>query len=366
MRLVRRVALLVVGLSLLALCGVLRGARREPSNAYWVVYTDILGRQEAIYRVWPDGSRQQRLTDSDSANEYPLWSPDGKWLAFVSNRSGQWKLYRMSGGGDHLREVAALAWTAGDTYQWSPDSRWLVVLLSPGSFRLYDAAAGGSRSTAAINEAQPPLWTPDGQWVVFTSLAENQEGIQRMHPDGSRRQRLTQNVDVVRAISPDGQWILFHSPEGPTVQIHRMRLDGSDRQALSTPPGSSRNLVVSPDGQWIAFESDRSGSSEIYRMRLDGGELLQLTHAGSAANGPSWSADGEWIAYVSDRDGAVRPYRIRPDGADEQRLDELPRYFRPPTWSPVIDLAWSPGRLLMVGGVVLALAAIGFGRRRPA
>ena len=182
-----------------------------------------------------DGSNPRRLTN-DSANDVaPVWSPDGRRIAFMSSRDGNWEIYSMGSDGSNPRRLTSNSATDGI-----------------------------------------PSWSPDSRQIAFESSRDGNFEVYAMGSDGNNPRRLTNNsaVDGFPVWSPDGRHIAFHSSRDDNFEIYVMGSDGSDLSRLTNDPGNDYAPVWSPDGRNITFESSRDGNLEIYSMelrRVDGG-----------------------------------------------------------------------------------------------
>jgi Tol biopolymer transport system component len=97
-----------------------------------------------------------------------------------------------------------------------------------------------------------------------------------MNADGAGAYNLTQaRRTSASAWSPDGQWIAFTSNRDGNQEIYLQRADGSELRNLTQTPANDAQPAWL--GDWMVFVSDRDGNQEIYRMRLDGSELANLT-----------------------------------------------------------------------------------------
>lgn len=98
----------------------------------------------------------------------PTWSPDGKEIAFASDRDGHYGVYVMRADGTHSRRI--IVSKAGDASpSWSPDGR--LIVFSRGVDGLYVMGADGRRvrrlTHAQFTKDRDPAWSPDGERIVF-------------------------------------------------------------------------------------------------------------------------------------------------------------------------------------------------------
>lgn len=205
---------------------------------------------------------------------------------------------------------------------------WLVAaLLVCSSFVEFERVA------AEVQGKQTPHYT-----IAFASLAPWDLDVFIANADGSDPKPLASHpdLDYNAAFSPDGQWIVFTSHRHGNADLYRVRLDGSDLQRLTDHPAFDDAATFSPDGKQIAFVSSRSGQADIWVMDLESRKTWNVTNSPGGDFRPAWSPDGEWIAFSSDRGSWDESdiYVIRPDGTDLHRLTDTPGWNGSPTWSP--------------------------------
>ncbi len=236
------------------------------------------------------------LTRGNSADRQPVVSPDGRWIVFSSNRSGNLDLWAVSRASGEVR-------------------------------RLTDDAAQDS----------DPGFTPDGR-LLWTSNRGGRFEVWTAEADGSGPRQLTNDgVDAENPVAtPDGRHVLYWSGNPRTHGIVKMRRDGSGAALLV--PGNLTLPEVSPDGRHVAFVSDGGGSLTALRVaRVEDGALLPFEVAfprwsprTTIDQGRSrWLPDGRGLVYVNrEGDGRYAVYRqavradMRPQGAP-QRLTAL-------------------------------------------
>jgi eukaryotic-like serine/threonine-protein kinase len=181
--------------------------------------------------------------------------------------------------------------------------------------------------------------TLDGRIVYVDSSAEGND-IWIMNGDGSEKKQLThdQFLKFSARVSPDGRYIVFSSIRSGSPNIWRIYIDGSNLKQITEGGGIDDAPTFSPDGKWIVFESLRSGSYTLWKVAIDGGQPVQLTS--KPAKSPAVSPDGKLIACVllDEVSGSGTALGLLPfDGGEFVKTLDLPQsaIFR-------AGLAWTP------------------------
>jgi Tol biopolymer transport system component len=263
---------------------------------------------DEIWVMNADGSGQTPITNSPSnvVNRGPSWSPDGKQIAFFSDRdnpTGDRELWIMNADGSSPRQI-----TFNDvddfSVDWAPSGMQLVFdgpdPAGVDNIQLINADGTGlTPLTHYTTEpgAYGPHFSPDGQWIVFTNdgSSDTTDPLALIRPDGS----LLHNINNVDSFSPDfigdGSRILFETEDDGDEDIYTMKPDGTElKNITNTPsiPGSTddeRSPSPSRDGlNRIAFSSFRGGDQELYVMNGDGTGQTQLTNTAGTNRGPDW------------------------------------------------------------------------------
>jgi len=243
----------------------------------WIAYTvsaiDSIKdrRASAIWMISMDGSQDLRITSSPEGESRPRWSPDGKYLSFLSSRQTS-------------------AMDLGDRL---PVNRPKV---EGSQVWLMDRRGGeGQRLTAIKGGVNDYAWSPDGQKLLLTLTDQEPEDsskVKTTKPYVIDRYQYKQDVEGYRYKKLYTHLYLFN--------INTKKLD-----TLTKGPYDDEGAVWSPDGSAIAFVSnrtedpDKNENTDIYTIAAQAGSTpRQMTTWKGADNSPRWSPDGQYIAYT--------------------------------------------------------------------
>ena len=314
---------------------------REPQispDGAWVAYTvstpDTAEDQNksAVWMASWDGSRNVRLTTSKQGENTPRWSPDGRWLAFLSSREDEhtqiWLLDRLGGEG---RKATTLPGDVDD-YVWAPDGKRIALVVADADTtkpktpppividrfqfkqdeegylgkqrrHLYGLDVESGKTTMLTSgdyDEVLPAWSPDGKSLAFVS---------KRRPDFDR----------------DNNWDLYvidAAPGGGVAPRQLTTFEGPDND-----PDTESRPAWSPDGRSIAYLQGGPLKLIYYAVQklavvpLAGGAPRILT-AGLDRNAtnPVWSGDGSSIYFLLEDDRTVGLARVPAAGGAIERL----------------------------------------------
>jgi eukaryotic-like serine/threonine-protein kinase len=327
-----------------------------------VIYTeenirDPRNRQVAPRRLWVVNIKtlEKRLISTDDVAQ-PQWSPGGYRIAYwASNQSSQRDLWTMSPRGDNavqLTNDAATDWNP----VWSPDGKYLYFVSDrSGGMQLWRVAIdepSGQALSAPELVPTPSAFSQhislsrDGKRLVFVSL-NLKRNLYRIEIDlrhekiigqpEAQTQWSRQGSDL--DLSPDGGRIVYTTMSDAREDLAIFNSDSSgEPQRLTDDEYKDRGGRWSPDGKRIAFYSTRSGNFEIWLINADGTGLRRLTETGNnKAFTPLWSPDGKRLSFTSN-DGEAWILEVDKAWSEQQPLKlnperNPPLQFWPAAWS---------------------------------
>ena len=207
-----------------------------------------------------------RVTNNNASDIQPSFNRGSNCIAFASNRTGSYEIFRVNPNGSALTQLT---------------------------------------KNAADDVA--PVWSPDGTKIAFQSYRDGQSEIYVMNADGTQQIRLTNDAgyDGEPAWSPDGSQIAFTSNRSGGYRIWVMGPSGANPVMLNAQV-NSEHPVWSPDSQQIAFDADgdvgdQNGWQELWVMNADGSNqhwIQQPTNINQDLYASSWSPDGRYVAFT--------------------------------------------------------------------
>ena len=244
----------------------------------------------------------RRIGTVDETSTFPLSSPDGRWLAFQSDRDGDFEIYVSNRSGGQLRQLTVNAvWDR--LAAWSPDGEWIIYSSDrrgDQTFDLYRIRPNGTEEQPIYSDGwrnSHARFSSDGQYIVFTSGPDVRDAstweirIYNLRTGGTKL--LTENDvrDASPTFSPDSQRIIYVTTIGGVRSLASMNLAGENRRILFTGPGSVWSANYSPDGEFIVLTATVNGRDQLFLMDAAGGNLQQITSSGGAY--------ASWIPRIS-------------------------------------------------------------------
>ena len=260
------------------------------------------------------------LSDTERNSHNPSFSPDGKNVVYSlesDDKTGELLILDRETGRAHAIRKTELPVTQP---VWSPDGKRIafvdridgnseVCVIDPDG-------SGFANLTRDPSLDTNPSWSPDGTRLAFVSYRNEPRSSQlyTMNADGSDPRPVTprKGWEGDPEWSPDGGTIVFvcdrdDSP-GNLLDICQISADGSGEKRVLSRRNYDSQPAVSPDGTRIAFVALSDGNAEIYIMNRDGSGLLRLTRDSADDTSPNWSPDGRRLIFTSNRGGTYAIY----------------------------------------------------------
>ena len=323
------------------------GAVQLSPDGKWVAYALSVPDLKAsttnadLWMVATAGGAPVRLTNHPALDDQPRWSPDGRWIAFVSARSGKPQLHRLAVAGGEPEQLTESK-TGVQAFAWSPDGGRIAFVAPrdptpeeeqkqkekddaievdrnfiPARLQVLEVA---TRKVTVLSkgdyQVMGPRWSPDGRQLAFTTVPTPRADDMRFSDirvldvaTGAERTLVAgPGPDANPAWSPDGQWIAYTTNPSKAVAMTQARL-----AVIPAAGGASRTLgadflhepgapAFSPDGQQLYFWAQARTRTELFRVPFAGGVVTKVSDTRGASSrfamgDPSLSADGTAIAF---------------------------------------------------------------------
>ncbi len=307
----------------------------------------------------------KQITDGPARDVNPQFSPDGKWIAFVSDRSGREEIYVVaadgSGEAKKLTDIDALK----SGFAWSPDSKEIVFTASDNKLRKVNAETAQVTELASSKYGNigTPVWSPDGKWIAYSKPERTRTSdIYLIPASGGEEKKVTFDSysDTNPRFSPDGRKLYFVRVEGfggfgvqTQSQIHAVALERETRdpsepeEREGEAPAELDSAGASPPRQGSAGASpSRQRREPPKEIQIDWSGLKrrtrQLTRMAYPVFSYAISPDSRTVVFVVSETVGTRStpviYSIQEDGRRLTRItsgatsggdegDERPRGF---------------------------------------
>ena len=233
-----------------------------------------------------DGGNPRRVTVNRSLNITPVWSADGRAIAYTSYRRGY------------------------------PDI--FVSFIYEG--RLATPADGTPRRQNWL-----PAWSPDGTRIAFTSNRDGNPELYIVDANGGDVRRLTQNpaIDTSPTWSPTGNEIAFTSDRSGRPQIYVIGVDGTGLKRLTFETYCDRPTWSPAPFNEVAYSSRTGTGHDIKVLELASGVIRQMTFSLGTNESPTYAPNGRHLAFTSTRSGNKQIFTIARDGRNLRRVTRI-------------------------------------------
>ncbi|MDT4969296.1 MAG: hypothetical protein QOJ64_4033, partial [Acidobacteriota bacterium] len=292
--------------------------------------------EEALMIANADGSNEQQLSSRKfpehiSTNGPPVWSPDGKIIAYAmqgADSSGFYmKVVELNIQDRRERLISPQRWIEIGQIGWLSDQSALIATAQSkdSAFdQLWHLAYPGGEERRISNDLSDyrgvSLSSNSGalltvQRQTFTSIWVLQKGV-------AQPMQITSGAGRYFDLSwtPEGR-ILYASDVSGNADIWEIGADGTGQKQLTAGAGRNYGPVSSPDGRYVLLHSNRSGVWQIWRMNRDGSNPLPLVRGNEESNWPQVSPDGRWVIFQHIGAGTLATlWKVSIDGGTPERL----------------------------------------------
>jgi Tol biopolymer transport system component/tRNA A-37 threonylcarbamoyl transferase component Bud32 len=252
----------------------------------------------------PADDKSAPLISSTRNQSSPQFSPDGKRIAFMSNRSGSFEIWVCDRNGQNAVQVTSFGGPVVTNPTWSPGGERLAFdSNAAGQFDVYTVSADGGkpqRMTSDPANDGNPSWSNDGQWIYFDSGRSGQQEVWKLPANGGDAIQVTRNAGFGPHESPDGKF-LYYAKALFETSLWRIPVEGGQETKVLESLSSHLNVAIAKGG--IYFVPSAASSSSIQFLDLSTNRIA--TVAGFARNlnlgevgGLALSPDGKWLLYT--------------------------------------------------------------------
>ena len=252
---------------------------------------------------------------------------DAKAAIFVSDADGR-----------NAKRVSFGVWDYGPV--WSPDGKWIAFTRDAGAHNdvIIVSSDGGAEIGVGVTLADevPNGWLADGSGFLFTrTTGRGAETWVYNLADRSSAKAIEADGSVRAYASPDGKWLAYTvTKDGKSTIWLRDREKKTSRQLTTEGFEQLWRGSFSPDGKSLLYRSERSGTGDLWRLDVATGERRQLTQDIAEDGNGEWSRDGTRIVFLSNRGGQPDLWIMSSGESDVQRVTDDALEEADAEWTP--------------------------------
>jgi tricorn protease len=301
-----------------------------------------------VFSVATDRGEVQRVSETFWREGDPLWSPNGKWIAFISDRTGREEIFIADERGRNAKKL-----TDSDTDKsaivWSPDSKWLMFTATDRKLRQVDIESGNTVELASSDTGNiaGPQYSPDGKWIAFARPDRNLRPHVYVKPIAGGAERMIGGEEFLMTTgprwTPDGKRLLFLAGTGTpsiastsgrtTLQLHSVSLTRIEKNPTERGVDSEEEAQSAPPAERRAGPGGGAASAPAkveVKIEWDGLDrrVRQITRSGDSVFSAAPSPDSRTYAFVATsggggEEGGPSGAALYTIGEDGERLTRL-------------------------------------------
>ena len=246
---------------------------------------------------------------STRSDDHPQFSPNGKQIAFVSNRSGTFEIWVCDSDGSNLVRLTSMDGPIVAAPRWSPDNQRIAFFSATGSSGNYLGyvinAKGGSPARMSHDDVHVealPSWSHDGRWIYFTSGTSGSLQIWKIPSNGGVPIRLTQGGGAEPSESPDGRLLYYTQVPELGAGLWSVPTEGGTEIRVLDSVRFGYWTVTAKGIYYIDFDNPKDAPPRVmffnfWTRRAAEVGRLEKTVRWETTPGFSVSPDGRWLLY---------------------------------------------------------------------
>ena len=244
-----------------------------------------------------------RFISSTRIENHPAFSPDGRRIAFMSDRSGSQEIWICDSDGSRTTQLTSFGGAAIYSPRWSPDSQNIALTVAQRGMKedIYVVGANGGtprRMTTDPAEDKWPAWSHDGKWIYFSSTRSGREEIWKMPSGGGDAIQITRNAGDSPQESSDGKFLYYMKGWPEAVSVWRASVDGNQEVKVLDSVHSEGHWAVLTEGIYFFRAPDPMGHSDLCFYEFATGQTKKImTIQRPVDNHIAVSPDGRTIVY---------------------------------------------------------------------
>ena len=291
-----------------------------------------------IFTIATDRGEVQRVTESYARDTGPQWSPDGKWIAFFSDRSGREEAWIADERGNNLKKLSDSD-TEKSAIVWAPDGKSLLYTASDHKLYRVNIESGKTDevTSSEVSNVSNPQFSPDGAWISYTKIDRNFRPHVYVMPAAGGAERHIEREDLFSETgarwTPDGKKLIFMAgvqqggtatPRSTVMQLYSVSLVSQEKNPVDRGVDSEEEAAAAErtSRPRTAQPGAPSGPPAKVEVKIDwdgmARRIRQVTRLGDSVMTAAPSPDSRLYAFVTvgEQDGRRLSalYTIQEDG----------------------------------------------------